>query len=243
MQTELDQSRLSRQVITAELKGRFRNERQQALREHGFGGWLKTIEEEVLLGIPPEISSEEGFVIAERFSESGVDLVNFERTQFGKTTETPTMKATMKDLERLFGEGAEDKVDEFIINILGPLRYGEENEERQAGGPSKFLKYGVSQIITGVLSAARFHQMDTDECREIYPDIPITHFRQAALEDLSAQLHTKIDKGDKREKGFMKSEIIREQIHNLGGSVRDIPPGGAESIGEFLDGLLEQSSE
>jgi len=211
----------------------FKTERIEALKDSGFSEWFLQFETQLQEGLIPSLTSEEGYLCAERFS----NLEELQPSQPAKTTETPIMEAITADLKEVFGNSIDKEIATLVVAGLMPLRGINTALETE---PNRFLVIATKNILRDIVAVARVFQMTDQELRNLYPEIEPEKMREASLGNLSLSLLYRGLKGQARAAGFCAKEMHEEHIWMLRG-LRDIPPGGLGVIGKFIDNKLISS--
>jgi hypothetical protein len=214
---------VSSQEMIREVQNVFENRRREALEKSGFDEWFSQFEAQLQAGLIPSLTFEEGRLCAERFG----NLKELQPSQPTRTTETPIMTAITADLKEVFGDLIEEEISSLVVEKLMPLRGIEITPETE---PNKFLAIATKNILRDVVAVARAFQMTDQEIKDLHPEVK----REASLRNLNFSLLFRGLKGEARTEGLCAEEMHQEHIWMVRG-LRDIPPGGLQAIGEFID--------
>lgn len=220
----------SENEILRVVKMGFENRRVEALESSGFGSWFSHIEAQVQQGLIPDLTTQEGDLCAKRFTS----LKELKPSQPIKTTETPIMEAITIDLKEVFGDSVEEEIESLVVNKLMPLRGVEIGPETES---NEYLVIAVKNVLRDVVAMARVFQMTDQEIKDLYPEVEPDKMRQASLQNLSLSLLTRGLKGQTRAAGLCTRAMHQEHIWMIRG-VRDVPSGGFQEIGKFIDEKL-----
>lgn len=218
---------VSSQEMTREIQNIFENKRREALKKSGFDEWFSQFEAQLQAGLIPPLTFEEGRLCAKRFS----NLKELQPSQSTKTTETPIMTAITTDLKEVFGDSVEEEISSLVVEKLMPLRGIEITSETE---PNKFLVIATKNVLRDIVAVARVFQMTDQEIKDLYPEVKPDSMREASLRNLSLSLLFRGLKGQARTEGLCAEEMHREHIW-MGRGLRDIPSGGLQAIGKFIN--------